>query len=64
MNRRNMSPYHQVKQDGVEIFVRPELVRQSRNLHIELKEFLFLRNLKAEVELKDGVVLGRRNAET
>ena len=62
MARRNMAPYHQVKQDGVEIFVRPELVRHSQNIHIDLKEFWFLRNLKAEVELKDGVVLGRRAA--
>ena len=49
-----------VKQDGVEFLILPELAKHTRNIDIDLKEFLFLRNLKANVELSDGVVLGRR----
>ena len=49
-----------VKQEGVELLVLPELAKHTRNIDIDLKEFLFFRNLKANLELADGVVLGRR----
>ena len=38
----------------------PELIRHTQNIEIDLKEFLFFRNLVAVVELSDGMVLGRR----
>jgi hypothetical protein len=60
MSRRNMDPYQVIRQDGIELLVLPDLARHTRNLDIDLKEFLFLRNLKAVVELSDGMVLGRR----
>ena len=40
--------------------VLPDLAKHTRNMDIDLKEFLFFRNLNANVELSDGVVLGRR----
>ena len=44
----------------MELLVLPELVKHTRSVDIDLKEFLFFRNLKANLELADGVVLGRR----
>ncbi len=58
--RRNVLNYRTVKQDGVELLVSPDLARNSENLHIKLNQFLFFRNLKAVVELTNGVVLGAR----
>ncbi len=58
--RRNILNYRTVKQDGVELLVSPDLARYSENLHIKLNQFLFFRNLKAVVELTNGVVLGAR----
>ena len=58
--RRNILNYQTVKQDGVELLVSPDLARNSENLHIKLNQFLFFRNLKAVVELTNGVVLGAR----
>ena len=58
--RRNILNYWTVKQDGVELLVSPDLARHSENLHIKLNQFLFFRNLKAVVELTNGVVLGAR----
>ena len=58
--RRNVLNYRMVKQDGVELLVSPDLARNSENLHIKLNQFLFFRNLKAVVELTNGVVLGAR----
>lgn len=60
MSRRNTDPYQVIRQDGIELLVLPELAQYTRNLHIDLKEFLFIRNLRAVVELSDGMVLGRR----
>ena len=58
--RGNVLNYRTVKQDGVELLVSPDLARNSENLHIKLNQFLFFRNLKAVVELTNGVVLGAR----
>jgi len=58
--RRNILNYRTVKQDGVELLVSPDLARNAENLHIKLNQFLFFRNLKAVVELTNGVVLGAR----
>jgi hypothetical protein len=44
----------------VELFVLPELARHTSQLTIDMKKFLFFRNLTAEVEFDNGVVLGRR----
>ena len=60
MSRRNMDPYQVIRQDGIELLLLPDLAQHTRNLYIDLREFLFIRNLKAVVELSDGMVLGRR----
>ena len=49
-----------VRQEGVELLVSPTLAKHSRQLSVELKEFWFFRRLKAEAELTNGLVLGRR----
>lgn len=56
--RRNLTSYQRVRQDGVELMVSPDLARYSRNLTVDLKEFLFFRNLKAVAELSNGALLG------
>ncbi len=58
--RRNTSGYQVVRQEGVELLVSPNLAKHSRQLSVELKEFWFFRHLKAEAELTNGLVLGRR----
>jgi len=60
MSRRNMDPYQVFRQDGIELLLLPDLAQHTRNLSIDLREFLFIRNLKAVVELSDGMVLGCR----
>jgi hypothetical protein len=49
-----------IKKDGVELFVLPNLAQHTTLMIIDSKRFLFFRNLKAEVELENGLVLGRR----
>ena len=62
MGRRNLTKYEVFKQDGVEFLVLPDLVKHTRNIDINLKKFLFLKNLSATLELSDGLVLGRRGS--
>jgi hypothetical protein len=42
------------------LFLLPELAEHTTAVKIDLKKLLFFRNLKAEVQLADGTVLGRR----
>jgi len=44
----------------VELFVLPNLAQHTTIMNIDSKKFLFFRNLKADLELEDGMVLGRR----
>ena len=62
MGRRNLSNYQVFKQEGVEFLVMPGLAKHTRNIDINLKKFLFLKNLSATLELSDGLVLGRRGS--
>ena len=62
MGRRNLSHYQVFKQEGVEFLVMPDLVKHTRTIDIDLKSFLFLKNLSATLELSDGLVLGRRGS--
>ena len=59
IGRRDVSRYHVVKQEGVQILVSRDLASNLRHLHIDLKKFLFFRNLTAAAELSNGLVLGR-----
>jgi hypothetical protein len=49
-----------VQQDGVELLVAPDLASHTSQLSVGLSRFWFLRRLKAEVVLSNGLVLGRR----
>ena len=49
-----------MKQDGVELFILPDLARHVSTVNVDSKKFLFFRNLKAELEMENGLVLGRR----
>jgi hypothetical protein len=51
-----------VRQDGLELMVSPDLARHSRQLTVDLTQFLFFRHLKAVAELSNGLVLGKRAA--
>ena len=42
------------------MFVLPALARHTSQLTIDMKKFLFLRSLTAEVEFDNGIILGRR----
>ena len=44
----------------MELFILPDLAKHTTVMNIDSKKFLFFRNLKAELELEDGMVLGRR----
>jgi len=44
----------------VELFIPPNLAQHTTTMNIDSKKFLFFRNLKAELELENGIVLGRR----
>lgn len=62
MSRRDTSPYSKLEHDGVELLLLPQLAEHTTNLNLDLKKFLFFRFLKAEVELDNGMVLGRRTS--
>ncbi len=44
----------------MELFLLPSLAQHATALNIDCKKFLFFRNLKVELELDNGMVLGRR----
>ena len=44
----------------MELFVLPDLAKHTTAMNIDSKKFLFFRNLKAELEMDNGLVLGRR----
>ena len=44
----------------MELFMLPDLAQHTTTMTIDSKKFLFFRNLKAELELENGLVLGRR----
>ena len=42
------------------MFILPQLAQHIDTVTIASKKFLFFRNLKAELEMENGLVLGRR----
>ena len=42
------------------MFILPNLAQHTIVMNIDSKKFLFFRNLKADLELENGMVLGRR----
>lgn len=59
MHRRDISEYESHTLNGVELLTLPELSRHVVSMKIDLKSFLFFRNLKAVVELDNGMVIGK-----
>ena len=54
-----MAEYESNMLNGVEVLTLPELSRHVVSLEIDLRSFLFFRNLKAVVELDNGMVIGK-----
>ena len=59
MRRRNLAEYEGSQINGVEVLTLPELSRHVVSMQIDLRSFLFFRNLKAVVVLDNGMVIGR-----
>ena len=59
MHRRNLDDYESVWVNGMELLTLPELSRHVVNMQIDLRSFLFFRNLKAVVALDNGMVIGK-----
>ena len=59
VQRRNLEGYESHSINGVELLTLPELSQHVVSLQIDLRSFLFLRNLRAVVELDNGMVIGK-----
>ena len=59
MHRRDVSAYDSHQVNGVEVLTLPELSRHTVSLQIDLRTFLFFRNIKAVVQLDNGMVIGK-----
>ena len=59
VHRRDVSAYDTHSLNGVEILTLPELSRHTVSLQVDLRTFLFFRNLKAVVQLDNGMVIGK-----
>ena len=59
MHRRNVTEYETHTLNGIELLTLPELSRHVVSIKIDLRSFLFFRNLKAVVELDNGMVVGK-----
>lgn len=58
LGMRKLCQYKSINSGGVEVLVSVDMARFVRSLHIKLDRFLFLRNLKAQVNFSNGLVLG------
>ena len=59
MHRRDTSGYETHPLNGVEVLTLPELSRHVVIMQIDMRSFLFFRNLRAVVEFDNGMVIGR-----
>jgi hypothetical protein len=59
VHRRDVSGYDSHSINGVEVLTLPELSRHLVSLQMDMRSFLFLRNLKAVVELDNGMLIGK-----
>ena len=59
VHRRNVSGYETHQLNGIEVLTLPELSRHVVSMQIDLRSFLFFRNLRAVVEFDNGMVLGK-----
>ena len=54
-----MAEYDICQINGVEVLTLPELSRHVTTMQIDLRSFLFFRNLKAVVAFDNGMVIGK-----
>ena len=59
VHRRDTSEYESHRVNGIELLTLPQLSRHVVSLQIDLRSFLFFRNLKAVVQLDNGMVIGK-----
>ena len=59
VHRRDVSAYESHRLNDVEVLTLPELSRHVVSMQIDLRSFLFFRNLKAVVQLDNGMVIGK-----
>lgn len=59
VHRRDISAYESHTLNGVEVLTLPELSRHVVSMQIDMRTFLFFRNLRAVVEFDNGMVLGK-----
>ncbi len=57
IGRRNTRNYHVVQGEGVEVLVSNALAPHVRSIQMDVKRFLFMSSLTAELELQNGLVL-------
>lgn len=54
---RNTSRYHSIVQEGVEVLVSDALAPYVENIKIDCKKFLFVKRMRALLELNNGYVI-------
>ena len=60
VHRRNTSEYESHQVNGVQVLTLPELSRHVASMEIDLRSFLFFRNLKRQLsQFDNGMVLGK-----
>ena len=57
IGRRDTANYKPVRGDGVEVLVSNALSPHIRNIHLDVKKFLFMTSLRARLELRNGMVV-------
>ena len=59
VHRRDLEGYESHWINGVELLTLPELSSHVTNMQIDLRSFLIFRNLRAVVELDNGMIIGK-----
>ena len=54
---RNTANYHALSGEGVEVLVSNAISPFVRNIHMDVKKFLFMTSLQARLELQNGLVV-------
>ena len=57
--KRSILDYESIQQNGIKLLVSANLFQNTNHLTLELKQFLFIRRLKASAELLNGVIIGQ-----
>ncbi len=57
IGNRNTGNYQVVRQDGVEVLVSNALAPYIHQIELDCKKFLFMRKLKAELVMQNGMII-------